>query len=319
LRTKHPAWGARTIVGILARTHGAATPSVATVARLLRRLGRVKRRQARVRVWSVDARPQIEVHACNDLWTIDFKGWWLAGNGQRCEPLTVRDAHSRFVLATTLVAHTSGAVVRRVLTRLFRRYGVPRAILADNGTPWVCMRSRGGLTQLSAWLVSLGISFHRTRVGCPQDNGGHERMHGSMAELEAAPSLNRRGEQRRSDRWRLEFNEVRPHQALGGKTPAEVYRVTERRVMHERQPVYAPEWATRRVRADGKVSFQGDAAFIGMALPNRLIGLKYEAGLRWRAYFFQVDLGLIEFAVTTGVMLMSPSTGPDLSPDLRPG
>lgn len=206
LRARRPKWGAKTIVGVLKRKHGPATPSVSTVTRVLRRYGHLQPRRAPVRVWAVEGKAHVEVHACNDLWTIDFKGWWLARSRERCEPLTVRDAFSKLVLATALVPTTSGAVVRRHLVRLFRRHGVPRAIWVDNGTPWICMRSRGGLTQLSAWLVALGIEVHRSRVGCPQDNGGHERMHRDLAVLEATPAATRRAQQRMCDRWRVEFN-----------------------------------------------------------------------------------------------------------------
>jgi len=296
LRKRRRSWGAKKIVGVLVRKHGADAPSVSTVTRLLHRHGRIKKRRPPVRVWTVDGKTQVEVHACNDLWTIDFKGWWLARSGERCEPLTIRDAFSRNVLATALGSSTGGAVVRRHLTRLFRRHGVPRAIWVDNGSPWICMRSRGGLTQLSAWIVSLGIELHRSRVACPQDNGGHERMHRDLAELQVEPAANRRAQQRACDRWRLDFNHVRPHEALAGKTPAEVYKVTEPRLMRERLPSYPPSWATRHVRTDGRISFQGDVIFIGTAVAGRIIGLEHVRGLKWRAYYFGIDLGLVEIA-----------------------
>jgi transposase InsO family protein len=117
------------------------------------------------------------------FWTIDFKGWWRAKNGQRCEPLTVRDAMSRMVLTVMVVASTRGEVVRRVLEKLFAKHGTPLALLMDNGSPWISMRSRARLTKLSTWLVSLGIKLHRSRVASPQDNGGHERMHRDLDEL----------------------------------------------------------------------------------------------------------------------------------------
>src|SRR5205814_9904976 len=135
----------------------------------------------------------------------------------------------------------------RILDRLFRRHGVPRAIQCDNGVPWVSMRSRGGLTSLSVWLVSLGIRLIRSRVACPQDNGGHERMHRDLSELQLDPARTRRAQQRAADRWLIDFNEVRPHDALSGKTPAEVYRGSERRKAVPRLPTYPPGWITRHV------------------------------------------------------------------------
>ena len=229
LRERHSTWGADKISRVLRREIGDEAPSKSTVARILGRLGRLKRRRPRVRVWSVDGKPRVEVHGPNDLWTVDFKGWWKARNGDRCEPLTVRDAFSRKVLGATLVESTRGDVAREEFERLFRKHGLPMAVQSDNGTPFVCTRGRGGLSRLSVWLLSLGIRVVRSRPGCPQDNGGHERMHRDLAELQISPAHSRRAQQRECDRWMVDFNEIRPHDALGGKTPAEVYRDSERR------------------------------------------------------------------------------------------
>lgn len=296
LRDRRPSWGPVKLARILKSRFGEDAPARSTVARLLKRLGRVKQRRRNARVWTVDGRPHVEVHGPNDLWTIDFKGWWRAGRGDRCEPLTVRDAFSRFVLAVQVVPSTTGAVVRRILDGLFRKYGVPKAIQCDNGSPWVCSRSRGGLTKLSVWLVSLGVRLIRSRVGCPQDNGGHERMHRDMRELQLNPARTRHGQQRACDRWLVDFNEVRPHDALGGKTPAELYRPTPGTKPVVRLPTYPPGWITRRVQRGGRICVDGDTVLVGSTLTGHLIGLRYENGLRWRAHFFDVDLGLIEIA-----------------------
>jgi transposase InsO family protein len=261
---------------------------------VLRRLGKIKRRRPPVRLWTVDARPRIEVSAPNDLWTIDFKGWWRARNGDKCEPLTVRDACSRTVLAVALVTSTRANQVRRVLERLFAVHGVPTAMQCDNGSPFVCTRARGGLTKLSAWLVSLGIRLVRSRPGCPQDNGGHERMHRDLSELQLTPARSRRAQQRECDRWVIDFNHIRPHSAIGGKTPAEVYRNSTRRSLTPRVPSYPPEWKMRRVTAQGNVRVNGDVVFVSTALSGQLVGLYQESALRWRAHFFEVDLGSVE-------------------------
>jgi putative transposase len=281
---------------------GGDSPSRSTVARVLRRLGKVKRRRPMPRVWSVNGRPHVDVRGANELWTIDFKGWWNAGNGQRCEPLTVRDAHSRYVLAARLVASTTGATVKRVLVRLFREHGVPVAIQCDNGSPWVSTQARGGLTKLSAWLLSLGVRLIRSRPACPQDNGGHERMHRDMRELQLRPARTRSKQQVDCDRWLVDFNHVRPHSALGGRTPAEVYKPTERRPVAVILPSYPPEWSSRRVGSRGVIHFEGDHVRIGVALTGKLVGLRFEGGLRWRVYFFEVDLGTIEVASLNGVV-----------------
>jgi putative transposase len=294
LKERHPSFGPQKISLVLARKLGASAPGRSTIARVLRRLGKVKRRRPSVRIWSVEGRPRVEVKAPNDLWTIDFKGWWRARNGDKCEPLTVRDAFSRKVLAVALVASTRTVHVRRILERLFRLHGLPLAMQSDNGSPFSSTRARGGLTVLSAWLVSLGIRIVRSRPGKPQDNGGHERMHRDLSELQITPALSRRAQQRQCDRWLVDFNHVRPHDALGGKTPAELYRSSPRRFGLPRIPNYPPDWLTRRSSRVGTVRVNGDTVFISSALAHQIIGLKQETELHWRARFFDVDLGTVE-------------------------
>jgi putative transposase len=305
LRDRHATWGPDKIARVLERTLGEIAPSRSTVSRILQRLGKTRRRRPRVRIWTVDGRPRVEVKAPNDVWTMDFKGWWRAQNGEKCEPLTVRDAFSRKVLAVTLLARNGAQQVRRVLLELFERHGLPAAIQCDNGPPFVCVRARGGLTILSAWLISLGIRLVRSRPGCPQDNGGHERMHRDMGELELRPARTRRAQQRACDRWMVDFNEVRPHDALGGKTPAEVYRASDRRALSPLVPSYPPEWKTRRVSRNGNVSVNDDSVFVSSALVGQIIGLQQEDVLRWHAHFFDVDLGTIEIIPSLGDMYSS--------------
>jgi transposase InsO family protein len=296
LRDRHPSWGPDKISRVLRRAHGEEAPSKSTVARVLQRLGRVRKRRSPVRVWSVDGKPRVEVHAPNDLWTMDFKGWWRAQNGDRCEPLTIRDAFSRKVLAVVLLKTMRTEEVREVLRGLFEKHGLPSAIQSDNGAPFVCVVAPGGLSRLSVWLLSLGIKLVRSRPGCPQDNGGHERMHRDMSELESKPERTRRAQQRACDRWMVEFNEVRPHDALGGKTPAEVYRDSDRRSLTPLVPSYPADWLVRRVSNAGTVSVDDDVVFVSTTLAGQFVGLKQEGLLRWRARFFDVDLGTIEIA-----------------------
>lgn len=294
LRDKHPSYGAQKISRILARRLGPLTPSPSTVARVLRRASRVKKKRFPVRVWTVDGRPHIEVKAPNDLWTFDYKGWWRAQNREICEPLTVRDAFSRKVLAVTLVPSRHTIHVKRVLESLFRKHGLPLTMQCDNGSPFVCTRARGGLTHLSAWLVSLGIRLIRSRPASPQDNGGHERMHRDLSELQLKPARSRSAQQRVCERWMVDFNEVRPHDALGGKTPAEVYRDSPRRFVGPLIPNYPGDWQTRRVNRMGMVRVNGDYIFVSTALIGHIIGLRQETELLWSGRYFDVDLGTFE-------------------------
>jgi len=319
MRDHHSTWGPDKIARVLGRTLGEDAPSKSTVSRVLQRLGKIRRRRQQVRVWTVDGRPRVEAKAPNDLWTIDIKGWWRAQNGEKCEPLTVRDACSRRVLAVTLLAKTRTTQVQGVLQALFEQHGLPTAIQCDNGPPFVCTRARGGLSRLSAWFISLGVRLVRSRPGCPQDNGGHERMHRDLSELERKPARTLRAQQRECDRWMVAFNEVRPHDALGGKTPAEVYRNSGRRSLEPLVPSYPPEWKTRRVTKTGNISMGDDIVFVSSALAGHIIGLRQEHAMRWRAQYFGVDLGCIEIIPMGDVFASKTVNAPvaTVSPSLR--
>ena len=303
---RNSSWGPQKISRILARTLNASAPSRSTVARVLNRLGKVKRKRRPVRIWSVDGRPRTEVKGPNDLWTIDFKGWWLAQNGERCEPLTVRDAFSRKVLAVTLLKSTKGIHVRAVLEKLFKDNGLPAAIQSDNGRPFASS-GRGGLTLLSAWLVSLGIQLVRSRPACPQDNGGHERMHRDLSILQLTPAKSRRAQQTQCDKWLLDFNHVRPHEALGDKTPAEVYRPSPRRVLSPKVPYYPAEWLTCRVTPCGNIRVNGDLVFLSTALIGHHVGLQRLSELTWRVHYLHADLGTVEVVPMNAAFALEPA------------
>ena len=296
LRDRHPTWGPKKLRTLMVRRHGDEAPSVATIARILKRAGVVRAKRRRTKPISIiDKAPTVVATAPNEVWTIDFKGWWRTHDGQRCEPLTVRDAYSRYILAMTLVPATTAEAVRTELERLFKKYGLPAAFKCDNGSPFVSTRARGGFTQLSAWWASLGIRIVRSRPGCPQDNGGHERMHRDVAqELEAASASDRRAQQRLIDRWLQEFNQVRPHEALANKTPGEVYTPSVRRLHDPRPFPYPPAFTVRRVGVSGHILWQGERCYVGMSFAGHHVALELIQGLRWRLWFRDVDLGVIE-------------------------
>jgi len=298
VRKRHPRWGAKKLMVVLRRSLGEATPSVRTVHRLLKRFGRIKPRRARPHLSVVDSAPNVIAKRPNDVWTIDFKGWWRTGDGERVNPLTIRDAYSRFVLALELVESSTGDVVRDVMLRLFRRYGLPSAIQCDNGSPFISTQSMGGLTKLSAWWVSLGIRLVRSRPGSPQDNGGHERMHVDIAgDLESDPEDTLLLQQRACRRWRQVFNHIRPHEALGQKTPGEVYKPSTRKYA-VRRPLFPSAWPTRKVSINGMVGMDGDEVFISTALQGYTVALEPRrgGGLRHRVWFYDLQLGEVEVA-----------------------
>jgi len=295
LRRMYPTWGSRKLHAVLQRELPAdQVPSRRTVERVLQEAGLLTpRRVRRRRTHAPGEAPDVEFLEPNDLWTVDFKGWWRTGDGRRAEPLTVRDAYSRFLLCVELVDAPSLQAVRPVFESLFIDYGLPRALQTDNGSPFATTRSLAGLTQLSAWWLSLGIRFIRGRVGCPQDNGGHERMHRDMkAELQRHPAWDRRLQQDHCDRWRHEFNVVRPHQALGMKTPASVYQRSPRLLpTTPPTPAYPDDYLVRLVTSQGSVRYMGFQRSLSKALGGHHVGFQPLPHKRFRVWFYDLCLG----------------------------
>jgi putative transposase len=293
-REAHPRWGPIKLQQLLRRRFAHQTPGTRTIARILKRANKVRERRKRLPLSVIEHAPAVVAQAPNDVWTVDFKGWWRTTNGDRCEPLTVRDAASRFVLAVE-VGSTTAQHVSEVLEPLFRRYGLPKAIQCDNGAPFVSVQARAGLSQLSASWIAMGIRVVRSRPGCPQDNGAHERMHADVrADVQARPAATREQQQRVLDRWRAEFNQVRPHQALGGKTPAEVYKPTERRRPPTKPFVYPAHFHVRTATVSGNVRFRNDDCFVGVPFRGLRIGIEVVDAMHVRAWLHELDLGLVD-------------------------
>ena len=223
MKAKWPRWGApKILVKLRGQLGEEPCPSESSISRVLRRHGLVKpqgRRRARAQGTVLEG-----YTGPNAIWCVDFKGWFATGDGVICTPLTITDGFSRYLLRCQgLNAGTGGFIVRPILETTMREYGVPGAIRTDNGPPFASV-GLAGLSELSVWWLRLGIRVERSRPGCPQDNGRHERMHRTLKEATAQPpSANARGQQRAFDEFRREFNEERPHEALGGQTPASVY------------------------------------------------------------------------------------------------
>jgi len=274
LRCGHPSWGPKKLRAILARRMPeTAWPAPSSMGDLLRREGLVRSRRRRRGPIPL-SRPFAPVGAPNDLWCIDFKGWFRTGDGTRCDPLTVTDAFSRYLLCTRLVARPDYTNCRSELERVFREYGLPGAIRSDNGTPFASVGA-GGLSRLSVWWVKLGIAPERIAPGQPQQNGRHERMHGTLkAETAKPPAATTAAQQGRFDRFRDEFNHQRPHEALGQTPPAQHYQPSARSYPAQPEdPAYPAEYELRRVRSNGEIKWQGELVFIGEALINEVIGM----------------------------------------------
>ena len=220
----------------------------------------------------------------HQVWTVDFKGWFRTADGQRQEPLTVREAKSRYLLEIRLLPQQSDHAVRRVLTRLFRRHGLPSAIRVDNGAPF---GGKGalGLSRLSLWWLRLGIRVEFTRRARPGDNAAHEQLHRCYkAEVLAPPAGHRHAQQRRTDRWRYDYNHRRPHEALGQKPPGRTYRASTRPWPQTLPALrYPKNWLQRRVRPHGDIKWQGRLRFVGRAFVGQTLGLKTLTPHGWAA------------------------------------
>jgi transposase InsO family protein len=296
VRTKqrYPCWGPRKILALLQRRSPEVDwPARSTVGDILRRHGLVTpRRKRRERVVS-HGTALVPASEPNDLWCTDFKGFRLSGTAERLEPFTLGDAYSRYSLACHLVKATSTKEVWPVFVRCFREYGLPRRLRSDNGTPFASP-GLASLSPLSVKLIRLGIRPERIAPGKPQQNGMLERFHLTL-ELEALspPARTARRQQRALDQFRRRFNHVRPHEALGDRTPADVYVPSPRpypgHLPHFEYPSYVP---VRTVRGDGCIRWAGQLVFLSETLAGQRIGLHQSSDTAWSIRFGPVEVGL---------------------------
>lgn len=310
LRLRHPTWGPKKLRSVYARDHSK-VPSISTCQRVLMKAGLVVPRRRRARGASARLTIGAVAKAPNDVWTVDFKGWWHLGDGCRCEPLTVRDAFSRFVLAVRVPAGTNTASIQAEFVRIFQTYGLPKVIRSDNGSPFAARNSPLGLSRLSAWWVTLGIELDRGRPAHPQDNGGHERMHKDMeAEIARHVQPNAKSQQAACEVWREEFNWERPHDALGGKRPGDIYRKSNRLF---RTPAgkleYGPGYFPRKVSPCGLVKWRGESVFVSTALTGCEVGVRIAASDTLEVWLNYLLLGTIE--LQTRSFRAAPSRVPE--------
>lgn len=300
LKLAHPTWGARKLRAVLARTTAQeALPSDSSFKRILAKAGLVEPRRRRRAAASGRVQTPIRAERPNQVWTIDFKGWWRTGNGQRFEPLTIRDDFSRFVLCAEALENSRTETVREQMTRVFERYGLPEILRSDNGSPFAARNAPLGLTRLSAWWLSLGIDLDRIRPGRPDQNGGHERMHRDVAwEIERRAAFDRRTQQAALEVWRRTFNEERPHEALGMRVPSEVYEASTRR--YDPRPIelfYPPGYLVRKVGGSGCVKIHNVQIGISQALRGLPVGLEPMKDERLAVWYCKLCLGHIDLGV----------------------
>ena len=274
LREKHPTWGPKKILNVLERRDPERSlPSIPTVARVLSRAGLVKARRRHRRAHP--GCPQTKAAEPNDIWPADYKGQFRLKNGQYCFPLTVSDLMTRFILGVdahpTISLEQSFAHFRY----LFEEYGLPKRIRTDNGVPFAS-NALARLSQLSVWFIKLGIYPELIEPGKPQQNGAHERMHLTLKrEATIPPASSLKGQQKKFDVFRQEFNEERPHEAIEMHRPAELYQRSSRQYPKKIETYDYPEHnLVRRVSRCGTIRVFGNQIFVSNILQGDYVGLE---------------------------------------------
>ena len=294
LRRRYPYFGPRKLlVKLQHRDPSMAWPAASSIGELLRREGLSEPRRRRARAEPV-TQPFLDVTAPNDVWCTDFKGWFRTADGTRCDPLTISDAHSRFLISCQIVEPTTEGV-QPWFERAFREFGLPRAMRSDNGPPFASTGA-AGLSRLSIVWVKLGIKLERIDPGAPQQNGRHERMHRTLKDQTSRPpAANAQEQQDRFDCFCDEYNHDRPHAALDQTTPASHYAASPRPYPNRiAEPWYDADHAVRRVRADGAIKWDGDYVFVGEALAGEPVAIVEAQEGNWLVRFADIDLGRIE-------------------------
>jgi transposase InsO family protein len=288
-------WGPRKLrVKLAAAQPGVEWPAESTIGDVLQRAGLTHPRKKRVRTPPY-AQPFAEVEQANQTWCADFKGWFRTGDGTRCDPLTITDAHSRYLLRCHITPKTDGVHVEAVFDAAFHEFGLPRVIHTDNGVPFAS-RAPGGLSRVSMRWVKLGIVPERSRPASPQDNGRHERMHSTLKQATLKPpERTARRQQEAFDRFQREYNQERPHEALQDHTPASFYTASCRQ-MPRRVPalVYGDDVVVRRVSQQGSLRMKGERTFLSEIFAYEFIGLRALDERYFQVLYGPVRLGYLD-------------------------
>jgi transposase InsO family protein len=294
-RQHHPDWGAKKILWLLGRKFPEmALPPRSTICDILKRSGLVTSPRRR-RKLGHPGRPTTPMTEPNDVWTADYKGHFKTGDGIYCYPLTIADGHSRFLFDVRGFLSPSHENTQPVFERLFREYGLPRFIRTDNGNPFATT-AIGRLSQLSVWWVRLGIYPELIELGCPEQNGQHERMHRTLkAGTARPPAANNQAQQIRFDTFRHDYNYERPHESLGQQLPASFYKPSDR-PFPSRLPQleYPPHFEVRLVSENGGIRWRSKWVNVSHVLGGEYVGLEEIDNGIWEVHFGPVRLGRLD-------------------------
>jgi len=294
-RKEHPSWGPKKLRAWLSEQHpGLHLPAASTIGELLKIHGMVRPRRRRLRV-PLHTSP---LHPCerpNAVWCADFKGHFALGDRRRCYPLTITDGYSRYLLKCEALPEPTTAPTRMHFELAFREFGLPERLRTDNGAPFASV-SLGGLSELSVWWIQLGIVPERIEPAHPEQNGRHERMHLTLKQEATRPAgATMEAQQRTFDRFRHEYNDVRPHEALDQKPPARLYVVSARPYPeHLREPGYSEEFVVRRADEKGRLTRKGCRILLSKLLAHQPIGLRPLEDGRWDMFYGPAYLGVLD-------------------------
>lgn len=325
LRRRHPRWGPKKLLELARRKHPKwKLPAASTAARILSAAGQVTNHR-RVRRAHPGC-PKTVATEPNEIWGIDYKGQFRTKDGRYCYPLTVSDLATRYLLGCDSHPTVSKELTKGYFELLFRTYGLPQRIRSDNGAPFAS-NALGRLSELSVWFIKLGIYPELIEPGKPQQNGIHERMHETLkAEATVPPAANLKAQQRRFDAFRLQFNEQRPHEAIGMKMPAELYKVSSRKLPKQIEPFdYPNHHFVRRVSRAGTIRMHANQFFLTTTLCEDYVGLEEVDDGVYEVYFCFYQIGRydlrknkVEDIVTrVPVAMMHALEAPRVSPMLR--
>jgi putative transposase len=288
-------WGPRKLRVKLAAAHPHILwPAESTMGEVLKRAGLTHRRKPRVRTPPY-GRPFASIDGSNQTWCADFKGWFRTGDGTRCDPLTITDAHSRYLLCCQITPKADTVHVTALFDAAFHQYGLPLVIHTDNGVPFAS-RAPGGLSRVSMRWVKLGIVPERSRPASPQDNGRHERMHSTLQQATLdPPERNPRRQQDAFQRFQQEYNHDRPHEALDDATPGSRYTASCR-PMPRRVPEleYPDDVVVRRVSQQGSLKWKGERTFVSEIFAYEWMGLRAIDERFLQVFFGPVAVGFLD-------------------------
>lgn len=295
LRKEHPHWGPKKLRGYL-REHQQEIdwPAASTMGDWLRKYGLIRPHRRRLMTSPALVTAVGRGQYPNDVWCADFKGWFRLGNKTKCYPLTISDEYSRYLLKCEGMVTTTGPQVKVHFERAFEEFGLPRQMRTDNGPPFAST-GVGGLSALSVWWIKLGIEPVRIEPGKPQQNGRHERIHRTLLIEMGKPAQDEDKEQLVLSKFRRDYNEERPHEALGQTSPAKHYAPSRRAMPKGKlsSPEY-PDMTVRWVHSRGHFSFAGQRVPVSQYLAREPLGLRQCGATTWEVFYGPVRLGELD-------------------------